>query len=145
MLILAVDRRQRKDTRRRRVMPPHHQEMNTSTVTAMSAGRASRTRRPRSIPLPVLAGLFLVLLGPRALAPAAAHADPARSAPAAAPPYDWLQFDGDPQHSGNNTQEATLAPATVAALAPLFRVTFTGLYTDTNIGAYPDSAPVYLS
>ncbi len=37
--------------------------------------------------------------------------------------YDWPQFDGNAQHSGNNTQETTISGANVAALQQLFRVT----------------------
>ena len=38
--------------------------------------------------------------------------------------YDWLQFNGDPRHSGNNTQESIIAPSNVARLAFLFQVVF---------------------
>ena len=59
------------------------------------------------------------------------------AAPAtAAAPYDWLQFDGDPQHSGNNTLETALSPQNVASLTQLFQVT---------LPAIADGAPVYLS
>lgn len=71
----------------------------------------------------------------------AAPANNASSVAAAAPaggatPYDWLQFDGDPQHSGNNTLETTISPQNVGGLTQLFQVT---------LPAIADGAPVYLS
>src|SRR5438105_2369704 len=57
----------------------------------------------------------------------------AQSAPA---PYDWLQMNGNPQHSGNNTQEAVLGPANVASLQLFFQAT---------LPADADGAPVALS
>jgi hypothetical protein len=36
--------------------------------------------------------------------------------------YDWSQFDGNAQHSGNNTQESFIAASNVAKLQQLFRV-----------------------
>jgi outer membrane protein assembly factor BamB len=50
--------------------------------------------------------------------------------------YDWLEFNGNPQHSGNNTQESTIARANVATLATLFQVT---------LPAVADGAPVVLT
>lgn len=48
---------------------------------------------------------------------------------------DWLQFGYDPQHSGNNTQEATLTVSNVGNLSQLFSVT---------LPAKVDSEPVLL-
>jgi outer membrane protein assembly factor BamB len=50
--------------------------------------------------------------------------------------YDWLQFDGNAQHSGNNTQETTLTLQNVANLQPLFTA---------SLPNTADSSPVYLS
>ncbi len=50
--------------------------------------------------------------------------------------YNWLQFNGDPQHSGNNTSESFLTPANVSQLAQLFQV---------SLPAVADGAPAYLS
>src|SRR4051794_35994635 len=50
--------------------------------------------------------------------------------------YDWLQFNGGAEHSGNNTQETTLAPDNVAGLKQVFRV---------QLPWVADSAPAYLS
>jgi outer membrane protein assembly factor BamB len=50
--------------------------------------------------------------------------------------YDWLQLNGDPQHSGNNTQETILSPSNVAGLSFLFQATLPSI---------ADGAPVYLS
>src|SRR4051812_23175224 len=36
--------------------------------------------------------------------------------------YDWLQFGGDPQHSGNDASEVTLSAANVASLRKRFSV-----------------------
>jgi len=56
---------------------------------------------------------------------------------AAAPaPYDWLQMNGNPQHGGNNTQEAVLGPSNVASLTLSFQIT---------LPAAADGAPVALS
>lgn len=49
--------------------------------------------------------------------------------------YDWLQFGGDPQHSGRNTSETILTPANVGALAVRYQVTLAGT---------ADGAPVFL-
>jgi outer membrane protein assembly factor BamB len=53
----------------------------------------------------------------------------------AAASYDWLQFNGDAQHSGNNTHETQLSSANVASLARSFQVT---------LPAIADGAPVVL-
>ena len=55
---------------------------------------------------------------------------------ALATPYDWLQFFGNSQHSGNNTLETTLTAQNVSGLTRLFRVT---------LPAVADSAPVILT
>jgi outer membrane protein assembly factor BamB len=49
--------------------------------------------------------------------------------------YDWLQFNGDPQHSGNNTLETRISPDNAAGLQQLFQV---------SLPAVADGAPVYL-
>ena len=51
--------------------------------------------------------------------------------------YDWLQFNGDPQHSGNNSQETTINLSNVGSLqlASGFPV---------NLPSAADDAPVYL-
>ncbi len=51
-------------------------------------------------------------------------------------PYDWTQFFGNSQHSGNNTLETQLTAQNVSGLTQLFRVTFP---------AVADSAPVILT
>ena len=79
------------------------------------------------------AGLSVALiLGNRA--PLAAQEDPAALA-AQASPYDWLQYNGDPQHTGNNTQETVLGASNVASLQFLFQAT---------LPSVADGAPVYL-
>jgi outer membrane protein assembly factor BamB len=50
--------------------------------------------------------------------------------------YDWPQFNGNPQHSGNNTQEATISPANVAQLQRIYQASLPGVV---------DGAPVYLN
>jgi hypothetical protein len=50
--------------------------------------------------------------------------------------YDWLQFDGNAQHSGNDTLESTIASTNVGNLTRLFTV---------SLPATADGAPVYLS
>lgn len=57
----------------------------------------------------------------------------ASSPPAAA--YDWRQFNGDAQHSGNNTAETVLGAANVASLALKYQAT---------LPAVGDGAPVFL-
>ena len=49
--------------------------------------------------------------------------------------YDWLQFGGDPQHSGNNTAETVLTPANVSGLVQKYQVV---------LPAIADSTPVFL-
>ena len=51
-------------------------------------------------------------------------------------PYDWLQNNGDPQHSGNNTRETAIGASNVASLALLFQAT---------LPAAADGAPVALT
>jgi outer membrane protein assembly factor BamB len=50
--------------------------------------------------------------------------------------YDWLQFNGDPQHSGNNTTENTINAGNVHRLHKLFQVALPSI---------ADGSPVYLS
>jgi len=66
------------------------------------------------------------------LALATQHLGPA----AAAGSYDWPQFGGNPQHSGNNTQETTINAANAASLTQLLQA---------NLGSTVDGAPAYLS
>ena len=49
--------------------------------------------------------------------------------------YDWLQFNGDPQHSGNNVQERAVDRINVAQLAFRYQVA---------LPAIADGAPVFL-
>src|SRR5215471_2925153 len=42
--------------------------------------------------------------------------------PGPAAGYDWLQFGGDAQHSGNNLSELRLGPDTVNSLAQKYQV-----------------------
>lgn len=49
---------------------------------------------------------------------------------------DWLQFNLNPQHNGNNNQETRLNPANVGGLQQIFQVQLTGT---------ADGAPIYLS
>jgi outer membrane protein assembly factor BamB len=51
-------------------------------------------------------------------------------------PYDWLQFNGDPWHSGNNRMETAISVSTVGSLHLLFQ---------TSLAGIADSSPVYLS
>ncbi len=50
--------------------------------------------------------------------------------------YDWLQFNFDPQHSGNDTKETRLSPQDVGKLHRLFKV---------SLPSVADGAPAYLS
>ena len=50
--------------------------------------------------------------------------------------YDWPQFNGNPQHSGNNTQETTIDRNNVAQLQKVYQVSLPGV---------ADGAPAYLS
>ena len=49
--------------------------------------------------------------------------------------YDWLQFGGNPQHSGNNTAETILNPGNIASLVQKYQA---------NLPAIADGAPVFL-
>ena len=55
--------------------------------------------------------------------------------PGQAYPYNWLQFNGDPQHSANNTLEKAITRENVGNLRKLFTV---------RLPATVDGAPVYL-
>ena len=50
--------------------------------------------------------------------------------------YNWLQYNGDPAHSGSNTSETTISAANVASLIKLYQVTLAGV---------ADGAPAYLN
>src|SRR5262245_4590600 len=50
--------------------------------------------------------------------------------------YDWLQFNGNSQHSGNNILERIISPGSVSALRLAFRVT---------LPSASDGSPVYLA
>jgi hypothetical protein len=58
---------------------------------------------------------------------------PFATAPAWA--YDWLQFGGNPQHSGNNTSETALTAANVSSLASMYTA---------PLPSTADGAPVFL-
>jgi len=77
--------------------------------------------RPSS---PYIAGRVAACLAALALV----TAPPARA-------YDWLQFNGDAAHSGNNTGEQILGPGNVASLTQKFQVALPGA---------SDGAPVFL-
>jgi len=49
--------------------------------------------------------------------------------------YDWIQFNGDSAHRGNNTAETILAAGNVAGLVQRYPVTLPGT---------ADSTPVFL-
>ena len=55
--------------------------------------------------------------------------------PPIAQAYDWLQFGGDPQHSGNNAWETTIGKANVTTLVQKYKL---------SIGGVADGAPVFL-
>jgi outer membrane protein assembly factor BamB len=50
--------------------------------------------------------------------------------------YDWLQFNGDAQHSGNNTQESVISATNVSSLQQVFQV---------SLPDVADGAPAFLS
>ncbi len=81
---------------------------------------SARSDPPESKPAPIIYNHFLYL--PLIMRPSAA--------------YDWLQFNGDPQHSGNNTRETILNVSNVVSLTNLFQV---------GLPAIADGAPVYLN
>src|SRR5262249_33152196 len=87
-----------------------------------TAGRRGRHPFPSTI-------LVLALLATLFVAP------PARADDTSTPGYDWTEFGGGPDHSGNNTQETALGPENVAGLEQLFRVA---------LPAVADGAPAYL-
>ena len=108
--------------RRSRIRPARGASNESSTAQVCLPGRSL-----------LGAGLWVALiLGNRA--PLAAQEDPPALA-AQASPYDWLQYNGDPQHTGNNTQETVLGASNVASLQFLFQAT---------LPSVADGAPVYL-
>lgn len=50
--------------------------------------------------------------------------------------YDWLQFNFDPHHSGNDTKETKITPQSVGSLHQLFKI---------SLPSVADGAPAYLS
>jgi outer membrane protein assembly factor BamB len=48
---------------------------------------------------------------------------------------DWLQFNGNPQHDGNNKEEKVITINNVAKLAPIYQISLPGI---------ADGCPVYL-
>lgn len=81
--------------------------------------------------------LLLVIAGSQpalAEAPPSQEGGPSSSSPAVVTPYDWLQFNFDQRHSGNNTLETKITAANVAQLQKLFRVALPSI---------ADNAPVY--
>ncbi len=58
-------------------------------------------------------------------------------APSFAPAYDWLQFNGDAAHSGNNQLESHVTPSNVGQLSLKFQVSL-------SPGDVEDGAPVFL-
>ncbi len=50
--------------------------------------------------------------------------------------YNWLQFDFNPQHSGNNTKEVKISIKNVSALHRLYKI---------SLPSIADGAPAYLS
>lgn len=60
---------------------------------------------------------------------------PAPSTAAPGGDYDWMQFNGDPEHSGNNTLETTITPANISGLQKRFQISLPNMIP---------GAPVYL-
>jgi len=56
--------------------------------------------------------------------------------PVTSGPYDWLQFNGQPSHSGDNTSESLISTHNVGSLVPLF---------DGELPGLADGAPVVLT
>src|SRR5262245_6090171 len=81
----------------------------------------------------ILAAFGLLLLGGKGAASPDAGPQAALSP---ASPYDWLQFNGDPAHSGNNTLETSIGAGNVASLQFLFQA---------NLPSSGDGAPVVLT
>jgi hypothetical protein len=80
----------------------------------------------------VLASLAVGVLAP----PASAQVKTAPNLIQNFAAYDWLQFNGDAQHSGNNTKEIMISKNNVSSLAQLFQATLPDV---------ADGAPVMLS
>ena len=93
------------------------------------------------VPTAILLGagvLLILILGNRA--PLVAREGPVTLA-ARASPYDWLQYNGNPRHDGNNTQETVLGTSNVASLQFLFQATL----PSSGTASIADGAPVYLA
>src|SRR5713226_4083623 len=90
---------------------------------------ASRRRRIRLRRLVAIVGILL-LIGIAAGQPVGTPSEVI-----AAESYDWLQFNGDPQHSGDNTLETILSSGNLASLGVSFQA---------NLPSVADGAPVYL-
>ncbi|HEX5501057.1 MAG TPA: PQQ-binding-like beta-propeller repeat protein [Thermomicrobiales bacterium] len=99
--------------------------------------RAARPRRRDYVRFLAALAAALALLP---LLPLLGLGAPAARAAAA---YDWLQFDGDAQHSGNNRQESIISAANVGQLQRVFRVALPDAADGHSHIA--DGAPAYLS
>src|SRR6185295_8093085 len=91
-------------------------------------------KRHEGFPSPLVLCMAAIAVGCLESGAARDPAGQARSAVTAV--YDWLQFYGDPSHSGNDTRETAISAATVGQLSRTFQAT---------LPATADGAPVFLS
>src|SRR5579859_4944991 len=102
----------------------------TTVCLAAGCSSASTPAGQAQTPVPALAATSV---------PATPAATPATAEPAASGTltttagYDWFQFGGDPQHSGDNTQEQALTAANVSGLQPIFHVTLPNVADGTPV------------
>jgi len=102
-------------------------------LTACSGQSTSQVNSTASIPTSTHEPVQITHTRTPAPSPVAQNA--ANTPAASDQAYDWLQFNGDPQHSGNNTLETRISPENVAGLQQLFQV---------NLPGVVDGAPAYL-
>lgn len=101
----------------------------------MTKSRRSRRFARYVFPAAALLGAgALLVLAAGNRAPLSAQ-DPVALA-AQASPYDWLQYNGNSRHDGNNTLETVLGASNVASLQFLFQA---------SLPSVADGAPVYLA
>lgn len=92
--------------------------------------------RHRAIATTTAGVLTLALLAASGCGPEQSTAEAGTARAAATAPYDWLQYNGDAAHSGNDTAETLITRQNVGTLRQQFQVT---------LPARPDGAPVVLT
>jgi outer membrane protein assembly factor BamB len=98
----------------------------------------SNLKKPAELLYKILIVLFffLIILFSDALAGSKIHKRSSNNFNKKSSSYNWLQFNFDPQHSGNDIKESKIIPKNVSKLHQLFKIA---------LPSSADGTPVYLS